>query len=104
TLGWRRAVTVADLSESVFDWTQTAGFVAEFCSLGGTIVKRVWVPPGTQDYSVVVAQIPPQGVDGVVAVTGPETAVALAREYPGLRGNLAKKLLIGANASGPELA
>ena len=104
TLGWRRAVTVADLSESVFDWTQTAGFIAEFCSLGGTIVKRVWVPPGTQDYSGVVAQIPRQGVDGIVAVTGPQTAVALANESPGLRGNLPRKLLIGANASGPELA
>ena len=37
TLGWRHAVLVADLEDDVFNWTQAAGFVAEFCSLGGTI-------------------------------------------------------------------
>ena len=51
TLGWRHAVLVADLEDDVFNWTQAAGFVAEFCSLGGTITKRVWVPAGTEDYS-----------------------------------------------------
>ena len=47
-----------------------------------------------------VAQIPKRGVDGIVATTGPETVVALAKEYPGLRGNLARKLLLGAIAFG----
>ena len=98
TLGWRRAVTVADTDSDVFNWAQTAGFVAEFCSLGGTIVKRVWVPPGTRDYSAVVRQIPARGVDGIVAAAGPRTVVALTRRYPGLRGNLRRKLLIGAIA------
>jgi YVTN family beta-propeller protein len=103
TLGWRRAVTVADLDDSIFNWTQTAGFIAEFCSLGGTIAKRVWVPPGTQDYSEVIAGMPTRGVDGVVAATGPQTVLALARTYPVLGGRLAPKLIPGAISFGPEL-
>ena len=50
-LGWRRAVTVAEAQDNLFNWTQTAGFIAEFCSLGGTIPKRIWVPSGTEDYT-----------------------------------------------------
>ena len=103
TLGWRRAVTVADLADIGFNWSQTAGFIAEFCSLGGTIVKRIWVPSGTQDYSGVVAEMPVHGADGVVAATGPETVVALATRYPGLRGNLSRKLLVGAIAINPPI-
>ena len=103
TLGWRRAVTVADLDLIPNHWTQTAGFIAEFCSLGGTIVKRIWVPPGTQDYSGVVEQIPPQGVDGIVAATGPQTVAALASAYPGLSGDASNKLILGGIAFGPEL-
>ena len=49
TLGWRTAATVA--MSDAFDWAQAAGFDAEFCSLGGTIVKRIWISPGTQDFS-----------------------------------------------------
>ena len=37
-LGWRRAVVVAEGYAG--GWELTAGFVAEFCSLGGTIVER----------------------------------------------------------------
>ena len=57
-LGWRRAVTITD-DHDMFNWSQTAGFVAEFCSLGGTIVKRVRVPPGITDLSSVLAQAAP---------------------------------------------
>ncbi len=98
-LGWRRAVIVADLADGVLNWTQAAGFVAEFCSLGGTIAKRIWIPPGTQDYSSTVAQIPSGKVDGIVALTTPDGLAALAREYPGLGGQVSRKLLVGTVAS-----
>ena len=64
TLGWRTAVTVA--TSDAFDWAQAAGFDAEFCSLGGTIVKRIWISPGTQDFSGLVAQVPHSGIDGLL--------------------------------------
>ena len=39
-LGWRRAVVVAeDWSPG---WESAAGFVAEFCALGGRVVERDW--------------------------------------------------------------
>jgi ABC-type branched-subunit amino acid transport system substrate-binding protein/DNA-binding beta-propeller fold protein YncE len=95
TLGWRRAVIVADSTFTAFHWAQAAGFTAEFCSLGGTILKRIWVPPETQDYSAVIAQIPLQGVDGILAATSSQTAAALIDEYPGLRGNVSRRLITG---------
>jgi branched-chain amino acid transport system substrate-binding protein len=95
SLGWRNAVIVADLQDDVFNWTQAAGFVADFCSLGGTITKRVWVPAGTQDYSRVIAQVPRSGVDGFFFATYPNTILAFADGYPGLRGNISKKVIPG---------
>jgi YVTN family beta-propeller protein len=95
TLGWRNAVVVGDLEDDVFNWTQAAGFVAEFCSLGGTIAKRIWVPPGTQDYSTLLQQVPASGTDGFFFATYPETIIAFARAYPGLRGDIAKKVIPG---------
>ena len=48
-LGWRTAVTVGSADE--FDWAQVAAFDAEFCALGGRIVKRLWLPQEAQDFS-----------------------------------------------------
>ena len=39
-LGWRRAVVVAE--DWYPGWESTAGFVAEFCALGGDVVERDW--------------------------------------------------------------
>ena len=93
-LGWRRAVTITD-DHDMFNWSQTAGFVAEFCSLGGTIVKRVRVPPGITDLSSVLAKLPRSSVDGVYVATGPAVPNALLKAYPVLRQDAARKLMIG---------
>jgi branched-chain amino acid transport system substrate-binding protein len=93
-LGWRTAVTLTREND-VFFWSQSAAFIAEFCSLGGHIVKRVSVPPGTTDFSGITAQLPRRGVDGVFFGTNSDAVVALARAYPGLRGNLARRMLTG---------
>jgi branched-chain amino acid transport system substrate-binding protein len=39
-LGWRRAAVVAE--DWYPGWEQAAGFVAEFCALGGDVVERDW--------------------------------------------------------------
>ena len=72
--------------DDVFNWTQAAGFIAEFCSLGGTITKRIWVPPGTQDYSTLIQQVPRSGMDGFVFATGPETGNRVRQGLPGAAG------------------
>jgi branched-chain amino acid transport system substrate-binding protein len=103
TLGWRRAVIVGDLQGAVFNWATAAGFAGEFCSLGGTIARRIWVPPGTQDYTNVIAQMPAKGVDGIFAATPAATFIALAKGYPGLRGNFSRRMLPGGVVFDPSL-
>src|SRR5262249_55453316 len=64
TLGWRRAVAV-ELAANTGSWETTAGFMAEFCALGGTVVKRVTAPflprasgVDLSQYGPMLAQIP----------------------------------------------
>lgn len=100
-LGWRRAVAVEFAGGAAAgSWEQTAGFMAEFCALGGTIVKRVGAPflPGASgvdpsQYDRMLAQIPRRGVDGFVIAGGSPSLLALAERYPGLRGSLARKIV-----------
>ena len=95
-LGWRHAVVVSDTDDDLYNWTQAAGFTAEFCALGGTIVRHVWVPGNPRSYAGVVAQIPKTGVDGIVTTGETRTLIALTRRVPLLRGDLGHSLLLGA--------
>ena len=76
-LGWRTAVTVGD--DEAFDYTEVAGFVAEFCALGGTITQRVWVPSTARDYGPSAARVPRQGVDGSLWPSPPRRPSASRR-------------------------
>lgn len=87
-LGWRNVVTIGEDYE--FPYTEVAGFVAEFCALGGNVLKRIWLPVGAQDYSPAVAQIPGSRVDGFVVSSGITVPLVKAAA---LRGNLAHKLV-----------
>lgn len=87
-LGWRRVVTLGD--EWSFSYLLAAGFAAEFCALGGKIVKSVWLPPSGNP-AVAAASVPKHGVDGFVAAGFPDLRV-LSR-IAQLRGSLTKKLV-----------
>src|SRR5262249_48292929 len=82
-LGWRNAVTVGE--DDPAGWSEVAGFVAEFCSLGGNVVKGVWTPRFDK-FRPVVARIPPHGVDGVVLPSDLQSfssfQTALTLRYP----------------------
>lgn len=93
TLHWRNAVVIGD--DYSFPYTQAAGFVAEFCSLGGNIVKRIWPPLGTKDYSGFITQIPRTGVDGFMMAVGGTGTVAFVKDFEGLAGNVSKKMVGG---------
>jgi branched-chain amino acid transport system substrate-binding protein len=79
-LGWRRAAVVGDPFSLA--WQEEAGFVAEFCALGGNVTARFSTPIDLKDPKVAHAL---DGADGVAAlvygglVTGPEFLPALAR-------------------------
>src|SRR5260370_36875421 len=64
---WRTAAVIGD--DYAFPYTSLAGFIAEFCAIGGNVTKRVWPPLGTTDYSSFVAQLP-TNVDGIFVGVG----------------------------------
>jgi branched-chain amino acid transport system substrate-binding protein len=97
TLGWRTAVVIGD--DYSFPYTQAAGFVAEFCSLGGKIVKRIWPPLGTKDYSGFITQIPRTGVDGFLMAVGGTGTVAFVKDFEGLAGAQLSKVMVGGSVT-----
>src|SRR4029079_18516412 len=66
-LGWKNAAIIGD--DYSFPYTSLAGFVAEFCAVGGQIPKRVWASLGEEDYSSYISQIP-KDVDGLYVGIG----------------------------------
>ena len=66
-LGWKTAAIIGD--DYSFPYTSLAGFVAEFCAIGGKVTKRVWAPLGEKDYSSFISQLP-DDVDGLYVGIG----------------------------------
>jgi branched-chain amino acid transport system substrate-binding protein len=93
TLGWRTAVTVGENDPQGYG--QTAGFVAEFCSLGGTIVHRFWEPATITDWSGIVRQIP-HGVDGVALMTALASPNGFFADYGRLHPDVQRRVVMGA--------
>jgi len=98
TLGWKK---VAILGEDYsYPYTQAAGFVAEFCSLGGNVTQRTWVPLGVTDYSSYVAQLP-RDVDGILLLTGGTDTIAAEKSYQQLGHTPGKEMLGGSSVMDP---
>jgi branched-chain amino acid transport system substrate-binding protein len=89
-LGWRRVAIVGD--GSAFGYAQSAGFLAEFCSLGGRVVQRLWPDPETGDFTAIVRRVR-DDVDGVVLAAGLITGGFLNSYRP--HGGLAGRVLVG---------
>jgi branched-chain amino acid transport system substrate-binding protein len=99
-LGWRNVVTIGD--DYDFPYSQIAGFVAEFCSIGGNVSERLWPPLGEEDYSSYITQIP-EDVDGFFMGVGGTGTVAFVKQYGQLRGNLADKIMGGIFMTDPVI-
>jgi branched-chain amino acid transport system substrate-binding protein len=99
-LGWRNVVTIGD--DYDFPYSQIAGFVAEFCSIGGKVTERLWPPLGEEDYSSYITQIP-EDVDGFFMGVGGTGTVAFVKQYGQLRGNLADKIMGGIFMTDPVI-
>src|SRR6202171_4319903 len=91
-LGWRTAAVIGD--DYAFPYTSLAGFIAEFCAIGGQVTARVWPPIGGKDYSSIIAQIP-KNVDGIVSGVGGAGLVAFIKQYEQLRGAIDPKKFAG---------
>jgi branched-chain amino acid transport system substrate-binding protein len=98
TLGWKK---VAILGEDYsYPYTQAAGFVSEFGSLGGQVTSRTWVPLTQTDWSSPVAQLP-RDVDGVLLLTGGTNTVAAEKAFINIGKNPGKYLLGGSSVMDP---
>jgi branched-chain amino acid transport system substrate-binding protein len=93
TLGWRTAVVVGN--DFSYPYDEAAGFIAEFCSLGGQVVKRIWSEAGPSQIT--------ETADGYfVTVFLPQYLVAAVRALP-MGGPLATRVLLGgASITSPE--
>ncbi len=109
--GWDTVAVIAD--DYSFGWTSAAGFIADFCAVGGEVVSRVFPPLGTTDYSSFVAQLPdPDEVDGYFWVVGGTGTNASLEAFVNAKGDLTGDQHAGnlffspnlASALGPDIA
>jgi branched-chain amino acid transport system substrate-binding protein len=91
-LGWKTAAVVAD--DYSFAWTSAAGFIAEFCAVGGQVTKRVFPPLGTTDYSSYAQQLP-TNVDGTFVAVGGAGLIPFLKAYEQAHGPIDGKKFIG---------
>lgn len=98
TLGWK---SVAILGEDYsYPYTQAAGFIKEFCGLGGDVASRTWVPLDQADWSSPVAKLP-RNVDGVLLLTGGTNTISAEKSFIALGENPGKMLLGGSSVMDP---
>jgi branched-chain amino acid transport system substrate-binding protein len=91
-LKWKTAAVVAD--DYSFAWTSAAGFVAEFCAVGGKVTKRVFPPLNTTDYSSFAQQMP-TNVDGTFVAVGGAGLIPFLKAYEQAHGPIDGKKFIG---------
>jgi len=93
-LGWRNVNVIMD--DYSFGWTSAAGFIAEFCALGGNVTKRVFPPLNTTDYSSYVAQLdPPNQTDGYFWTVGGSGTLTALKAYEQKYGQINAKQHMG---------
>jgi branched-chain amino acid transport system substrate-binding protein len=91
-LGWRTAAVVGE--DYAYPYGEAAGFIGEFCALGGKVVKRVWMPSGPPSYAPYVAQIP-KDVDGYFVSVAFGNFTKLVQSWPTLPAKLGGTVLTG---------
>jgi branched-chain amino acid transport system substrate-binding protein len=91
-LNWKTAAIIGD--DYSFPYTSLAGFVAEYCAVGGQIPKRIWAPLGTKDYSSFISQIP-KNVDGLYVGIGGAGLISFIKQYEEQRGKVDTKKMMG---------
>jgi branched-chain amino acid transport system substrate-binding protein len=115
---WRKIATVAE--DYSFPYTQLFGFIPEYCSLGGQITEKFWVPLGTKDFASIIAKLP-DDVDAIYLGLGGGDAVNFFNQYAQAGGKAkliggsilvdqtvlsskgaAKRIAIGIPSAGPQ--
>jgi branched-chain amino acid transport system substrate-binding protein len=93
-LGWKNVAAIMD--DYSFSWTSGAGFIAEFCGVGGKIVARSFPPLNTTDYSSFVRQLPaPNKVDGYFWAIGGSGLIPSLKAFEQAYGPISGKQFAG---------
>jgi branched-chain amino acid transport system substrate-binding protein len=93
-LKWRKVALIED--DYAFAYASAAGMIADFCAVGGQVVKRVAPPLNTTDYSSYVRQLPaPSKVDGYFWVIGGAGTVPSLKAFESVYGPISKTKFIG---------
>lgn len=92
-LHWRNVVTIGE--DDPFGWAQLSGFIAEFCSLGGTVSARVWAPGDVRDFMPFLAKVHLHGVDGIYFPGGLQSTDNLVSTLARLRWDTHRRLAVG---------
>lgn len=101
--GWDSVAVIAD--DYSFGHTSAAGFIADFCAVGGDVVSRVYPPLGTTDYSSYIAQLPdPDEVDGYFWAVGGTGTQASLEAFVNGKGDLTGDQHAGNLFFNPDLA
>jgi branched-chain amino acid transport system substrate-binding protein len=101
--GWDTVAVIAD--DYSFGHTSAAGFIADFCGVGGEVTHRVFPPLGTTDYSSFVAQLPDPGeVDGYFWAVGGTGTQASLEAFVNAKGDLTGDQHAGNLFFNPDLA
>jgi branched-chain amino acid transport system substrate-binding protein len=91
-LHWKTAAVIED--NYSFGWTSAAGFIAEFCAVGGNVVQRVNPPLNTTDYSTYAQQLK-TNVDGTFVAVGGAGLIPFLKAYEQAHGPIDSKKFIG---------
>ncbi|GAB3998971.1 ABC transporter substrate-binding protein [Glycomyces albus] len=101
--GWDDVAIIAD--DYSFGHTSAAGFIADFCGVGGNVTARVFPPLGTTDYSSYIAQLPgPDEVDGYFWAVGGTGTQAALEAFINAKGDLSGDQHAGNLFFNPDLA
>ncbi len=76
--GWNRVATIA--ADYSFGYTNFLGFAVDFCSNGGEIVERFWLPLGSGDFASIIASLP-DDVDAIYLGVGGTDAINFLNQY-----------------------
>jgi branched-chain amino acid transport system substrate-binding protein len=93
-LGWRRAATIA--TPDLWQWGIYAGFLAEFCSLGGKIPDRYWLDSTDEEITAGLGRIPLNTGDGFLLSAKPADAATFLKRYVVDHPSLAQRVILGA--------
>jgi branched-chain amino acid transport system substrate-binding protein len=97
-LHWHKAAIIGE--DYSYPYTQAAGFVSEFCALGGNVTARVWAPLTTTDWSSYVSKLP-RDVDGVLFLTGGTNTINVLKSYTQTGGKVEGHALGGSSVMDP---